>query len=83
MLGRDIEIKPRKKLHDEPPFFYVKELTYGLPKKIDMRPASVATVGMSKIQARGWKAYFIDYASSASFHGFNHLAAPDRHILER
>ncbi|XP_028981930.1 uncharacterized protein LOC114841200 [Diachasma alloeum] len=82
MLGRDIEIKARKKIREEPKIF-MNELAYGVPQKNSVRPPSVPTVGMSKIQAKGWKAFFIEYASSASFHGLNHLAAPRRHLFER
>ncbi|XP_063978931.1 uncharacterized protein LOC135163427 isoform X2 [Diachasmimorpha longicaudata] len=82
MLGVDNEIRARKSNREEMKI-YLNELTYGEPQNNSVRPRSVPTVGMSKIQAKGWKAFFIDYASSASFHGFNHLAAPRRHLFER
>ncbi|XP_011309664.1 uncharacterized protein [Fopius arisanus] len=83
MLGRDIEIKARKKVPEEPPLFYIRELTYGVEEKKSVRPSLQSSNEIKRIQATGWKAYLIEYVNNATLHGIRHLVAPQRHIFER
>ena len=41
-------------------------------------------LGMDKIRAKSdFGKFFVDFASSSTIHGLNHLAAPHRHPFER
>lgn len=45
---------------------------------------SETRIGMDKIRAKtNAGKYFVDFASSATVHGFNHLTAPHRFPIER
>lgn len=64
--------------------FYVND--FNNLKKIDYSEvdSSTTNIGMSKIQAKTlFQKYYIDFASSSSIHGFNHMTAPGRHLIER
>ncbi|CAG5075489.1 Similar to ppk11: Pickpocket protein 11 (Drosophila melanogaster) [Cotesia congregata] len=64
--------------------FYIND--FNNLKKIDYSEddSSNTNIGMSKIQAKTlFQKYYIDFASSSSIHGFNHMTAPRRHLIER
>ncbi|XP_074107765.1 uncharacterized protein LOC141533015 [Cotesia typhae] len=64
--------------------FYIND--FNNLKKIDYSEvdSSTTNIGMSKIQAKTlFQKYYIDFASSSSIHGFNHMTAPGRHLIER
>lgn len=64
--------------------FYINDFynTKKLDHSKQLPPINV--IGMSKIQAKTlYQRYFIDFASSSSIHGFNHMTAPRRHLVER
>ncbi|OXU26226.1 hypothetical protein TSAR_001338 [Trichomalopsis sarcophagae] len=68
--------------------FYAKELLEQPKKKtLDLgllESPWPPVVGMDRMRARTWWGRFlVEFASKASFHGLNHLAAPRRHACER
>lgn len=84
MIGRDIifpSAPVRDKSTDKKSVFYINELLYSEKLK---PPKSPVQMGMAKIQASTpLGKYGVDLCTSLTVHGFNHITAPRRHIVER
>ncbi|KAK0159008.1 hypothetical protein PV328_009940 [Microctonus aethiopoides] len=88
MIGREIKFE-NPKIHKAPDekfhMIYMKELfsEERLANHVERLPSPVQ-MGMDKIRAKTLLGkYLVDFASSSSIHGLNHMTAPRRHIIER
>lgn len=88
MIGREIKFE-NPKIHKTPDekfhMIYMKELLSEerLTNHVEQLSLPVQ-MGMDKIRAKTVLGkYLVDFASSSSIHGLNHMTAPRRHIIER
>lgn len=71
-------------VHEISPYFQARlEATEKIMSRI-AEDDTTAHIGMKKIKAKSSIGrYFVDFTGNSTIHGFNHLAAPQRHPVER
>lgn len=71
--------------NNETNIFYINDFSNnGVLQRQSIRFPTVPQLGMEAIRAKTvWGRYFVDFATSTTIHGLNHLTAPRRHIFEK